>query len=104
MQGVISGKEIKLLKQNSASSDAENTPYESHGGFAWVGNAGLRLLLNTDCLCNIAGKVCNSNQSSMGRIKEGKEKCYFCSCIPSSNIVVRKWEMTAEGHPHKTDR
>lgn len=31
MQGVTSGKEIKLLKQNTASSDSENTPYDPHG-------------------------------------------------------------------------
>ena len=57
MQGVISGKEIKLLKQNTASFDAENTPYYPHGSFAWVGNVGLRLWVNTDSLCYIAGKV-----------------------------------------------
>lgn len=57
MQGVISGKEIKLLKQNPARSDAENTPYDSHGSFAWVGNVGLRLWVNTDSLCYIAGMV-----------------------------------------------
>lgn len=57
MQGVISGKEIKLLKQNTASSDAENTPYDPHGSFAWVGHVGLRLWVNADSLCYIAGKV-----------------------------------------------
>lgn len=50
MQGVISGKEIKLLKQNTTSSDAENTAYDPHGSFTWAGKVGLRLWVNTDSL------------------------------------------------------
>lgn len=57
MQGVISGKEIELSKQNTASSDTEKAPCDPHGSFALVGNVGLRLWVNTDSLCCIAGKV-----------------------------------------------